>query len=130
MLGMILGFLGGPLLSNLAAAYKAKLESAGAQDKLAVDLAVKEIEAEVAARAEATKVMVLENGLWFTWMPRAIVQWSFALFVGKCVVWDNMLGLGTTDPLQGDIATWSGWVMITWFSGRSLEKIAQVFGRK
>ncbi len=129
MLGMILGFLGGPLLTNLLGAYKARLENASGQDKMAVELAIKEIEAEIVSRTEATKVMALENGRWFTWMPRAIVQWSFALFVGKCVVWDNLLGLGSTDPLQGDIASWAGMVMAMWFGGRTLEKVAQVFKR-
>jgi hypothetical protein len=52
------------------------------------------------------------------------VQWSFAIFVAKCVVWDTVLGWGTTEPLGGDIATWSGWVMALWFGGRSLEKVA------
>ncbi len=129
MLGMILGFLGGPLLTNLLGAYKARLENASGQDKMAVELAIKEIEAEIVSRAEATKVMALENGRWFTWMPRAIVQWSFALFVGKCVVWDNLLGLGTTDPLNGDISSWAGMVMAMWFGGRTIEKVAQIFKR-
>jgi hypothetical protein len=59
------------------------------------------------------------------------VQWSFAVFVAKCVVWDTVLGWGTTEPLGGDIATWAGWVMALWFGGRSLEKIATtIWGRR
>ncbi len=129
MLGIIMGFLGGPLLNNLLGAYKARLESASGQDKMAVELAIKEIEAEIVSRTEATKVMMLENGRWWTWAPRAIVQWSFALYVGKCVVWDNLLGWGSTDPLNGDIASWAGMVMAMWFGGRTIEKVAQVFKR-
>jgi hypothetical protein len=116
--------------SSLIDGYKAKLAAENTTDKLAVDLAAKEIEAEIAARAEATKIMTLENGRWFTWMPRAIVQWSFALFVAKVVVYDKVFALGSTDPLNGDVGAWAGMVMVTWFGGRSLEKIAQVFGRK
>ena len=49
----------------------------------------------------------------------------------KCVVWDTVLGLGTTEPLGGDIHVWAGWVMALWFGGRSLEKIATtIWGRR
>ena len=130
LLAPILSGIFGSAFSSLVDGYKAKLAATNTTDKLAVDLAVAEIQAEVAARADATRVMTLENGRWFTWMPRAIVQWSFALFVAKCVVWDKLLGLGTTDALNGDVGQWAGMVMVTWFGGRSLEKIAQVFGRR
>ena len=129
MLGMIFGFLGGPLLSNLLGAYKARLESMTGQDKMAVELAIKEIEAEIEARKAAQAVILAEQGTWFTRAPRAIVQRSFALFVAKCVVWDNLLGLGSTDPLNGDIASWAGMVMAMWFGGRTVEKVAQIFKR-
>ena len=53
----------------------------------------------------------------------------FAVFVVKCVVWDAVLGLGTTEPLGGDIHAWDGWVMALWFGGRSLEQIATLIWR-
>ena len=42
---------------------------------------------------------------------------------------NTVLGLGTTEPLRGDIQAWAGWVMALWFGGRSLEKIATVIWR-
>lgn len=129
MMGMILGFLGGPLLNNLLAAYKARLENASGQDKMAVDLAIKEIEAEIEARKNANAIIIAEQGRWWTAAPRAIVQWSFALFVAKVVVWDKVLSLGSTDPLGGDVASWAGMLMAMWFGGRTIEKVAQIFKR-
>lgn len=125
----LISLLGTPILNTLLDAYRAKLAAANTQDKLAVDLAMKEIDAEIAARAEATKVMLIENGTWFTRAPRAIVCWSFALFIAKCVVWDSMLGWGTTPALRGDIATWGGMLMTMWFGGRTIEKVARIFKR-
>jgi len=129
----LLSFLSGPILQwagNTALDfYKTKLAAANTTDKLAVDLAIKEIEAEIAARAEASKVMLIENGRWWTAAPRALVQWSFALFVVKAVVWDKLMGLGSTDALHGDLASWAGMVMVMWFGGRTLEKVAQIFKR-
>ena len=129
MMGMIFGFLGGPLLNNLLGAYKARLESASGQDKMAVELAIKEIEAEIEARRNANTIIIAEQGRWWTAAPRAIVQWSFALFVAKVVVWDKVLGWGSTDPLNGDVASWAGMLMAMWFGGRTIEKVAQIFRR-
>jgi hypothetical protein len=129
MLGMIFGFLGGPLLSNLLGAYKARLENTSGQDKMAVELAVKEIEAEIEARKNANTIIIAEQGRWWTALPRAIVQWSFALFVAKVVVYDKVLALGSTDALSGDVASWAGMLMAMWFGGRTIEKVAQIFRR-
>ena len=123
--------LGGPVINGLIGAYKAKLEAANTEGAQAADLAAKAIAAEMEARKSAQAIIIAEQGRWWTALPRAIVQWSFAVFVAKCVVWDTVLGWGTTEPLGGDIATWAGWVMALWFGGRSLEKIAAtIWGRR
>jgi len=123
--------LGGPVINGLIGAYKAKLEAANTEGAQAADLAVTAIAAEIEVRKSAQAIIIAEQGRWWTALPRAIVQWSFAVFVAKCVVWDTVLGWGTTEPLGGDIATWAGWVMALWFGGRSLEKIATtIWGRR
>jgi hypothetical protein len=124
-------FLGGPVVNGLIGAYKAKLEAANTEGAKAADLAAKAIAAEIEARKSAQAIIIAEQGRWWTALPRALVQWSFAVFVMKCVVWDTVLGLGTTEPLGGDIQVWAGWVMALWFGGRSLEKIAAtIWGRR
>jgi len=123
----LISLLAAPLLGSLSDGWKAYLAAKNSQDVQAVELAKAELEAEIAARKEANATLLVENGRWWTAAPRALVQWSLAVFVVKCIVWDTVLGLGTTPPLGGDIATWAGMVMVTWFGGRSLEKIAQVF---
>lgn len=123
--GPLIGAITGPILE----AYKAKLAAVNSSDQLAVTLAMKEIEADIAARAEATKVLQIESGHWWMWMPRCAVQWSFSIFVCKVVVWDTCLGWGTTPSLGGDVGTWAGWVMTMWFGGRTLEKVARIFKR-
>ncbi len=57
--------------------------------------------AEIDARKGAQTIIIAEQGRWWTALPRALVQWSFAIFVVKCVVWDTVLGLVTTEPLGG-----------------------------
>ena len=118
--GPVLNAITGPIVE----AYKAKLGAENNQDGEIVELASKAIDAEIDARREASKILIAEQGRWWTAAPRAITCWSFAIFVAKVVVWDKVLGLGSTDALTGDVSGWAGMVMVTWFGGRSLEKIA------
>jgi len=64
MLQWLLSVLSAPVFNTIVEAYKAKLAAANTQDKLAVDLAVKEIEGEIAARAQASAIIIAEQGRW------------------------------------------------------------------
>jgi hypothetical protein len=46
------------------------------------------------------------------------------------VVWDIVLGLGSTDAVRGDVASLMMIVAGTYFSGRTIEKVAQVLRRR
>jgi hypothetical protein len=48
---------------------------------------------------------------------------------GKCIVWDTVLGLGTTPPLKGDVSMWAGLVMSFYFSKRTFENVARIIKR-
>lgn len=121
--------IGGPLVNGLLEGYKAKLSSVNSTEAHAVDLAKKEIEADIAARAEATKVIALENGHWWMWLPRWCVQASSSAFFCKCVVWDTMLGLGTTPALGGDVKNTYLLVMAMWFGSHMVSKVTSIFKR-
>lgn len=125
----MLNFIGGPIITGIIDGYKAKLASVNTTDAQAVDLAKQEIAAEIEARKQATIVILAEQGHWWTSLPRAAVQYAYAVFIVKVVVWDTVLGWGSTPPLHGDIATWSGMIMAFWFGGRTVEKVAQIFKR-
>jgi hypothetical protein len=45
------------------------------------------------------------------------------------VVWDKVFGLGSTDPLSGDVAQWALIVLTAYFGGRSIEKVARILAR-
>ena len=121
--------IAGPVLGKAVEAYKANLESGNTSDRIAADLAARELTVEQRERELAVQQNIADEGRWWTAAPRAIACWSFAIFIVKCVVWDKVLGLGSTDPLQGDLQVWAGWLMALWFGGRSLEKIARIIKR-
>ena len=48
---------------------------------------------------------------------------------GKCILWDTILGLGTTPPLKGDVSIWAGLVMSFYFGKRTFENVARIIKR-
>jgi hypothetical protein len=48
---------------------------------------------------------------------------------GKLLVWDKVLGLGTTDPLAGFAAVTSNLVVTFYFAKRRFENIARIIRR-
>jgi len=123
----ILTLLGGPIVSGLIAAYKAKLEAGNTEDKIAAELAGKDLELQGRERELNVKQNISDEGRWWSAAPRAIVCWAFAIFGVKSVVWDKVLGLGMTEPLKGMVADWGGAVMVMWFGGRTVEKVARIW---
>lgn len=125
----LLSFVGGPALAGLIDAYKAKLAAGNDAAKIAADLAAKELELEQRERELASKQNASDSGTWWTALPRAIVCYSFALYVFHMIVWCGMWHLGTPFELRGNLAVWGGWLMALWFGGRSAEKIARIVSR-
>ena len=65
--------IGGPVVTGLINAYKAKLDAANTQDRIAADLAAKEIEAEIEARKQASAIIIAEQGRWYTAIIRPLL---------------------------------------------------------
>lgn len=127
----LLTFFGSKAFESLVAAYRIKVEAANTQDAKAVELAVAEINGEIAARHAAKEIIIAEQGRWWTALPRPAIAMAFVLLIWKIVVWDNILGWGSTPDLHPKI--WDAFIIVltAYFGGRSLEKIAQVFrGRR
>jgi hypothetical protein len=134
MFAMVLGWLGnllgGPFAKAAVDAYRAKLSAENTSEKIAADLAARELSVEQRERELATQVVIAEQGRWYAALPRPLFALAFIIYVWKVVVWDKVLGLGSTDPLSGDVAQWAMIVLTAYFGGRSLEKVARILARK
>jgi hypothetical protein len=134
MLGAILGWLGnllgGPFAKAAIDAYRAKLSADNASEKIAADLAARELQVEQREGEIAAQLVTAEQGAWYTALPRPLFAYAFVIYAWKVVVWDFVLGLGSTKPLTGDIAQWAMIVLTAYFGGRSLEKVARALGRR
>jgi hypothetical protein len=131
LLRWLSGFLAGPIVQSVIDAYKARLSAENTQDHIAADLAAKAIAAEIEARKSAAAIIMAEQGRWYTALVRLLLAVPVIIYLWKVVVWDKVLGWGTTDALGGDVSIWAGAIVTTYVGGRSLEKIAlTIWGRK
>jgi hypothetical protein len=129
-LGWLGNLLGGPFARAAVDAYRAKLAAENTSEKIAADLAARELAVEQRERELANAMVLAEQGRWYTAVPRPLFAIAFIIYVWKVVVWDKVLGLGTTDALTGDVSQWATIVLTAYFGGRSLEKIVQALMKK
>lgn len=117
----ILDFISNGLAGKVLDAYKARLQSGDEHDRLAADLASRDI----AARVELSKTAL--SHWWSAW-PMVMIQGAVAIYVGKVVVWDTVLGLGETAPIRGAVGEWMAVVIGGMFGYAAIGRIADRFG--
>ena len=128
MLTWLASLISGPIVNGLIEGYKAKLDAANTHDRIAADLAAKAIEAEIAARQQASAIIIAEQGRWYTAIIRPLLALPIIIYFWKVIVWDKVLGLGSTDPLTGMVSDWAGSIVAAYVGGRTIEKVARVLG--
>jgi hypothetical protein len=123
----ILSFLGGPVVSGLINAYKAKLAAGNTSEKIASDTAAHEIAAQTAETQAITQYRIAEIGHWSE--PDKLMGYMVAIYLGKLLIWDKVLGLGVTDGLQGFAATSANLIVSFYFVKRGFENVARIIKR-
>jgi hypothetical protein len=123
----IIGFLGGPVIKGLLDAYNSHLKAATDDKAIAADLAGKEIAAQTVEIQAANQLKIAEVG--HALEPEKLAFYVTLAFYAKCLVWDKMLGWGTTDPLAGDVSVWAGMIMGFYFGKRTFENVARIIKR-
>jgi hypothetical protein len=123
----ILSFLGGPVIKGLIDAYQAKLKAGNVDSKIASDLAAGEIAAQVSETNAIMQYRIAEIGHWYE--PDKIMGYLVALLLGKLIVWDICLGLGTTILHEGWMTTTTNLIVSFYFGKRGFENIARIIKR-
>jgi len=123
----IISFLGGPVIKGLIDAYNLKLKAANADAKIAADLAATEIAAQQSEIQAQTQLKIAEIG--HHWEVEKLFAYVTLLYYGKLLVWDKVLGLGSTDPLTG-WALWAANLIIGfYFVKRGFANVARIIKR-
>ena len=123
----IISFLGGPVVKALIDAYQIKVKAETTDTKTAADLAAAEIAAQTAETNAITQYRVAEIGHPFE--PDKVMGYCVAVYFAKLLVWDKVLGLGTTDGLQGFAAVTANLVVSFYFVKRGFENVARIIKR-
>jgi len=116
----LLNLLSGGLAQTVLDGYKARLADGQNVDKLAADLAAREIEAR-------KQIAIAELGSWFTALPRVVIEMSIAIYIAKVIVWDICLNLGSTDAIRGEVAVWAGIVVTGMYGSNVASKVVNGF---
>lgn len=121
----LLSFISGPLLNNIALAYKEKLKQGTDHDKMAADLAARELVVQQAEIQAQNAYRTAEIGHWYE--PDKIMGYVAAFLYGKIVVWDICLGWGSTDLHQGFVTVTTGLIVSFYFGKRGIENVAKIW---
>ncbi len=123
----ILSFLGGPVIKGLIDAYNLHLQTMTQDKTIAADLAGKEIAAQVAESNAILQYRTAEIGHWYE--PDKLMGYFVAVYFGKLLIWDKVLGLGSTDPLAGFASVTANLVVSFYFAKRGFENVARIIKR-
>jgi len=123
----IISFLGGPVIKGLIDAYNLKLKAVNADAKIAADLAAGEIAAQVAENQAILQYRIAEIGHWYE--PDKLMGYFVSAYFGKLLIWDKVLGWGTTDPLAGFASVTANLVVSFYFVKRGFENVARIIRR-
>jgi hypothetical protein len=123
----ILSFIGGPVIKGLIDGYREKLKAGNVSEKIASETAATEIAAQVAEANAIMQYRIAEIGHWYE--PDKLMGYFVAVYFGKLLVWDKVLGLGTTEPLAGFASITSNLVVSFYFAKRGFENVARIIKR-
>jgi hypothetical protein len=124
---LIFQFLGGPVAKAMVDAYKVRVAAQTTDNMTAATLAGQEIGAQVAETNAIMQYRIAEIG--HPWEPDKLMGYFVAIYLGKLLIWDKVLGLGTTDPLAGFASTTSNLIVAFYFAKRGFENVARIIKR-
>jgi len=124
---LIFQFLGGPVAKALVSAYQAHLTATTTDNQTAAELAGKEIGAQQAEILAESQLKISEIG--HPWEVEKLFAYVTLVYYFKLLVWDKVLGLGTTDPLVGWVSVTANLVISFYFVKRGFENVARIIKR-
>lgn len=120
----IMSFIGGPVIKGLIDAYNLHLKATTTDKQTAANLAGQEIAAQTAETQAITQLKIAQIG--HPWEPEKIAMYITLVYYAKCIIWDKVMGLGTTDVVAGPIAVWAGLIMSWYFAKRGAENVTTI----
>ena len=124
ILSWLASLLSGPIVNGGIDRYKAKLAAGNDKDRIAADLAARELDVQRAEIEAQNALRIAQIGKWYE--PEKLMGYAVAIYVAKLLIYDKVLGLGTTDPLGGWIETTANLIVAFYFGKRTFENVAKI----
>lgn len=126
----VLKLLSGGLLDKVLGHLERQADTQTERERIRTQVTIEEIKAEVAAQKEGKEIIIAEQGRWYTAIVRPLFAAPFIIYLWKLVVWDKVLGMGSTDGLSPEL--WSVLMTIigAFFIGRSAEKMVSTYSNR
>jgi hypothetical protein len=117
----------GALITGLVSAiFDAKVRIKMAQTGADRDKAVEIIKlAEVEAHERTGWLAIVASNPVLTWLIVAFAT-PYVIFIFKVVVWDIVLGIGTTDPIRGQVADWANVIIPSIFGSTTAVTVGKM----
>ncbi len=115
LVGILLKWLSGDLTNVLMRAYEMRSQAQAGVQRFAAEKRIALIEAQQA-------VVIAEQRNRLTRWIRPVIAAPFAIYVWKIIIWDKVLGLGSTDPLSAEFHEIMLVVLGAYFLARPFEK--------
>jgi hypothetical protein len=128
MLQMILGFLSGPIIEKALEGWKAKLAAETDSDRIAADLAGRELVVQQRELELRSQERIALLGRW--WEPANLLGYILVFYVAKVVLYDSILGLGETPAIRGAVGDWLGMVATFYVGTRGAISVASILRRR
>lgn len=120
----IMQFIGGPVVSAMISAYREHLKATTTDKQTAATLAAQQIAAETSDNQAIAQLKIAQIGHPFE--PEKLAMYITLVYYAKCIIWDKVLGLGSTDVVAGPIAVWAGLIMSFYFAKRGAENVTTI----
>jgi hypothetical protein len=120
-------FLTAPIINGFISAYKAKLDAGNTKERIAADLAARELAVQQRETEVNTQYKIAMIGHWYE--PTQLLGYIMVVYVGKVIVWDKVLGYwtdGNTDSIGGAVGEWAGLIIMFLVGKRGIENVARI----
>lgn len=140
MWSWLASFVSGPIIKGVLDGYKAKLDAGNTSERIAADLASREIEVQQREVEANAQIRVAQVGHF--WEPEKLFAYIIVIYFAKIVLWDKVVGsfmgqscfrgecsIFNTDALTGEAVGWAAMVMAFYFGKRGIENVARILRR-
>jgi hypothetical protein len=128
ILSEALSLLATPALNTLLEGWKAKLAADNDSDRIAADLAGRELIVQQRELELRSQERIALLGRW--WEPANLLGYVLVIYVGKVVLFDSILGLGETPAIRGAVGEWLGMVATFYVGTRGAISVAAILRRR